>query len=135
MRHAGQGWLLVVFLALGLAACGGGGDDTENISGNYQGDIQDSLAGHGTIVASIAQNGTALSGTFQAIFPAADLIGSGSLSGSITGSAIALIGTPSDPTDCPFRLTAAVDGDDISGTYAVFNCTVALSGTIDITRQ
>ena len=59
---------------------------------------------------------------------------SGTLSGTIAGSTLSLTLTPSDPRTCPFDLTATVSGNRITGTYAAFNCTVPVSGAIDLAR-
>jgi hypothetical protein len=59
----------------------------------------------------------------------------GSLSGTVTGSSLSVTLSPSDPLTCPFQVTATVNGNRITGTYAAFNCTVALSGSISLTRS
>ena len=139
-RHIQQvvqwsGMLLSLGLALTFLGCGGDGDETPNIAGTYRGTVQDSVAGTGTIVTTIAQNDESLTGTFQTTFSNPANNNSGSVSGRINGSSVSLVVTPSNPTSCPFNVTANVNGATIQGTYAAFNCSRAVSGTLSLTRQ
>jgi hypothetical protein len=124
----------VLACVIGLALVGCGGDDDEdNLSGNYQGTIQDSLVGTGTITATLVQNDSTVTGTFQTSFPAGT--SGGSLSGTRNGDAFTFILTPSQPLACPLNVAVTVDGDEIQGTYAAFNCPVAETGSFTLTRQ
>jgi hypothetical protein len=55
-------------LALGVVGCGGD-DDEDHLSGNYRGTMQDSLAGTGTITATLVQTDSTVTETFQTSFP------------------------------------------------------------------
>lgn len=137
MRYRERGtvrMLVILACVLGLVLVGcGGGDDEDNVAGNYRGTIQDSLAGTGTITATLAQNGNAVTGTFQTSFP--DGQGGGSVSGSRSGNALTLTVTPPQPLACPLNVTATVAGDEIRGTYAALNCPVVDTGSFTLTRQ
>jgi hypothetical protein len=128
---------MVTVIALGsllLAGCsGGGGGNAVDVSGNFRGTLQDSRSGPGTATATLAQNGTAVSGTVQT--STGTNIGGGNATGTVSGNAIDLTVTPSQPTSCPFHVTGSVDGDTITGNFAAFNCTVSESGTFTLTRQ
>ena len=124
----------VLACVIGLAVVGCGGDDEEdNLSGNYRGTIQDSLAGTGTITATLAQNDSMVTGTFQISFPAGT--SGGSIAGTRDGDAFTFILTPSQPQACPLNVTVTVDGDEIQGTYAAFNCPEVETGSFTLTRQ
>ena len=104
-----------------------------SLTGTWTGTIQDSLVGAGTARVTLAQSGSSLSGTWS--FTAGADTNSGSLSGSVTGSSLSAMLTPSVPTSCPFQVTATINGNTISGTYAAVNCTVPISGSLSLTRQ
>ena len=127
----------VLGLCLVSARCGGDSPTSPSapvsLTGTWTGTIQDSLVGAGTARVTIAQSGSSLTGTWS--FTAGGDTNSGSLSGSVTGSSLSVTLTPSVPTSCPFQVTATVSGNTITGTYAAFNCTVAISGSINLTRQ
>ena len=53
----------------------------------------------------------------------------------MTGAALDLTLSPGDPETCPFNVAATVTGNTITGTYAAFNCTIAISGSIDLVRS
>jgi hypothetical protein len=106
-----------------------------DVTGNYTGTIQDSVAGAGTITASLAQTNAEVTGTFKVAFKNVAQNNSGSVSGTISGATATVTLTPSVTTSCPFKLTAQVQSPQISGTYAAFNCQQAVSGTIAVTRQ
>jgi len=128
--------VLVLGLSVGLMSCGG--DDNEDISGNYLGTLQDNLTGStGSVTASLTQNGSAVVGTFLTVFiGAVGAIGNGgNVQGAVSGSSVTLTVSPSNPRDCPFTATGTVDGDKISGVYAAFNCSVAAGGSFSINRQ
>jgi hypothetical protein len=130
------GILCVMLACLALVGCGDDDDDGDvNVSGNFRGTIQDSVAGPGTINASLSQSGNVVSGTYQTFFANPANNGSGTLAGTVSGSSVTLTATPSVATACPFRVTGSVDDDELTGTYAVFNCTVAVSGTVNLERQ
>ena len=131
----------LVMIWVALAGCGGDDDDNNdvNVAGTFRGTIQDSLAGTGTITVTLVQDGNDLRGTYQTTFADPRNNGAGSVDGEIHGNGVTLTASPSVrsfvPTACPFNVTAFVNGAQISGTYAAFNCTVAVSGSLTLTRQ
>jgi hypothetical protein len=138
LTYIGIGLVMMSWVV--LAGCGGDGDNNDtNVAGTFRGTIQDSIAGTGTITATLAQDGSDLRGTYQTTFADPRNNGAGSVDGEVRGNGVTLTASPSVtsfvPPACPFNVTAIVNGDQISGTYAAFNCTVAVSGTINLTRQ
>jgi hypothetical protein len=137
LTYVGIG-LVMIWVALG----GCDGDDEPhdaNVAGTFRGTIQDSIAGPGTLTVTLAQDDSDLRGTYQTTFADPRNNSAGSVEGEVQGNAVTLTATPSVtpfvPTACPFNVTAIVNGDQISGTYAAFNCTVAVSGSLTLTRQ
>jgi hypothetical protein len=142
MRNA----VVVIVLALGLGACGGGlfGGATEpsepavTVNGNYTGTAVDSLFGTGSLQLTLAQSDATLSGTYASQYPVAGVQGGGGVSGVVENSqAMTATLQPSDTTTCPYQLTGTIrdEGATISGTYASFNCTSTVTGTFIVTRQ
>jgi len=106
-----------------------------NVAGNWAGPSSDNSSGPGRIALSVAQSGSALSGTWASTFNTGYNNG-GALSGSINvNGSMTVTLTPSVPTSCPFNATANVSGNQASGTYAAFNCSSAVTGTFTLTRQ
>ena len=124
--------------AVAFSACDGHSPTSPSsttVTGTWTGSIASTLSGPATARVTLAQSGSSITGTWfvtSDIDPSA--ANSGTLSGTIAGSALSLTLTPSDPRTCPFDLTATVSGNRLVGTYAAFNCTVAISGAIDLTR-
>ena len=138
LTYVGIGLVMMIWVV--LAGCGGDDDKNDaHVAGTFRGTIQDSIAGTGTIIVTLAQDGSDLRGTYQTTFADPRNNGAGSVDGEVDGNAVTLTASPSVtpfvPTACPFNVTAIVNGDQISGTYAAFNCTVAVSGTVNLTRQ
>jgi len=127
-----------IVLALTLALLGCSGDEEPNLTGTWTGTIQDSVAGPGTILLTIAQSGTQLTGTWQTTFGDPANNNGGSLSGTVGGgTSIALVLTASRSQACSYTVAATRDEDNdkhFTGTYASFNCALAQSGTIDVRR-
>jgi len=130
-------FLLGVVLSIAIAGCDSGGDDDDvSLAGTWSGTIQDSISGAGTGRVTIAQSGSTLSGTWEATFADPANNNGGTLSGTFDGQSIDLTLSPSDPASCPFRVTATLQGDNrFTGTYAAFDCTVVVTGNLDVTRQ
>jgi len=118
-------------LALGVVGCGG--DDEHNLSGNYRGTMQDSLAGTGTITATLVQTDSTVTGTFQTSFPEGH--GGGNVAGRRRDDALTLTVTPPQPPACPVHVTATIDGETIQGTYATVDCPMVETGTVTLTRH
>jgi hypothetical protein len=93
------------------------------------------LLGAGTLNFSFSQSGSTVTGTVQDLY--ASGFGSGSFNGMINGTSLTGTTTPSVSTACPDNITATVNsaGTQISGTAAVFNCTVSDSATFNVTKQ
>lgn len=131
-------WAIALLGILGgVVGCGGSDSPAApsfTFSGNWQGVAQDSAAGTGVFRATLTQNGSSVTGTWFIQFPAAAFQNSGSVSGTATNTSLSLTLTPSDPTTCPFRLSANASGNQMSGTYAAFNCTGSIAGTFTASR-
>jgi hypothetical protein len=95
----------------------------------------DSVGGRGTARATIRQDGNQLTGTWASTFPNAAYNNGGSLGGTVSGSAVSLTLYGPNQSVCPFRVTATWSGDRMIGTYAAFNCTIAITGSVDMRRQ
>lgn len=130
-------FLAVLFLA-GCSASGGVSPDGFTYSGSWRGTIHDSLAGSGSLSASMSQTGRDIVGTWSATFPdgtGGQFTNGGSLAGKIEGTSTLLQMYPSNPTTCPFNAVVTRNGARISGDYAAFNCIEAVTGTVSLTKQ
>ena len=130
-------WALLLVIALApLAAC----DSDDNpmapsnpLTGTWTGTIDDNTGGMGTARVTLNQSGSTLTGTWATSLPGSD--NGGSLTGSVNGSALSIVLDTSDPTSCPFNLTATVNGNRMTGTYAAFNCSIVVTGSLDLTKE
>ncbi len=125
-----------VAVVVGMLGCGSDSPSAPSFTftGNWQGVAQDSAAGTGVFRVTLTQNGGSIAGTWLIQFPAAGYQNSGSASGTANGSSLSATLTPSDPTTCPFRVTANASGNQMTGTYAAFNCAGSIAGTFTATR-
>jgi len=130
-------FFLAAILAVGLSACGGSGGgpgaSTFSYSGTWTGTIVDSIGGAGTMTVTIVQSGANIAGTWQALAPG--LTNGGNVVGIVDNTQVLAQLNPSDPTTCPFDVVAVRSGSTLSGTYAAFDCTVAVTGTLVLNRQ
>jgi hypothetical protein len=116
------------------------GPTITNIAGTWTGPLTDNTAGPGIVSLTVSQSGISLSGTWTityqnaALNSALAMIGdkSGALSGSINGSGVAEVLTPTRAQACLYEVTATADGSSIAGTW-VFNqgCLSPGSGNIN----
>lgn len=131
-----QGIVVLICVALLAMACG---DDSptspsnSGVTGTWVGSIQSTITGASTVRVTLTQSGSMISGSYS--IAQGQAVDAGNVSGMINGAGINLTATPSDPRTCPFQVTAVWSGNIITGTYAAFNCTVAFSGSISLTRQ
>jgi hypothetical protein len=125
-----------IVLSISLAACGGtGGLGSFNYSGSWAGSMQDSIAGAGTVSASMTQSGSGFVGTWAANFAGTDFDNGGSLQGVVNDNSVVIDLQPSNPSACPFNVVANRSGSTLSGNYAAYNCTVTVTGTLNIQKQ
>lgn len=132
-----------------VAACGGDSNpnapsnsQTLNVSGIWSGTYSSSQLGFGRATLSLSQGGTVVSGTWSTSPDAGG--GSGAGSGTISGTMTAtgtsgtftLTMSPSDPRTCPFSstMTAFLAQRQMTGQWVTFNCTVAASGGLILTK-
>jgi len=122
--------LLPTSLVFVLAACTSGGF---SYTGSWSGTINDSVAGAGTITASLAQSGSTFAGTWQAVFSSGT--NGGSLTGTVNGTSVIVDLEPSSTSACPYNVVASRSGSQLSGNYSAYNCTGTITGTLSITKQ
>lgn len=134
--------LTVLALALAGVSCTSSPSITSptppSLAGTWVGSatITGSAAGTGTIRATIAQTGNALTGTWGSTYANPANNGSGALTGTTNGAAVSLTLNSSVPTACPYNVTGTLSGTtSISGTFATFNCSVSASGPFVLTKQ
>src|SRR5947209_8350287 len=84
-RYAGS---LVIAVMLAILGCSGGEEPT--LTGTWTGTITDNLAGVGSVLFTMTQTGGQLTGTWQSTFADPTNNNGGTLSGTISGNAIAL---------------------------------------------
>ncbi len=127
--------VLLSVLAFVVAGCGSSAPPIASVAGTWVGTTSDSVVGAGNIRATIGQSSSALSGTWSSTYSNPSNNNGGTLNGSVSGSSVSLMLTPSVPTSCPFSVTATVTANQMSGTYASVSCSVAVTGSINVTRQ
>ena len=108
-----------------------------SFSGTWTGPITSNFPGipPGTATTTISQTGSSLSGTWATVYPDPTFNNSGSFSGTASGMSFSGTLSPSDPNACPYTINATVSENLMSGTYATFDCTFAVSGSISLTKQ
>ena len=124
--------LLISALSCGLPV-GPGSTSTNAMDGTWVGTTTDNLGASANIRATISQSGASLSGTW--VSTNSSNTNGGMLSGSVNGSSLSVTLTPSITTACPLSVTAMVNGSQMIGTYAGVSCTVAVKGSITMTKQ
>ena len=130
---------LLVALAVALGGCGGGGSTPSapsglQVTGTWSGSItSNQVSGSGPARVTLTQSGTTLTGTWNATGPGGP--DSGNLTGSVSGQGVAMTLNSSVPSNCPYTVNVTVSGASMTGTYAAFQCTVAASGGISLTKQ
>lgn len=128
---------------LALAACGGSSTSTTppappNISGDYTGTVQDSVAGSLNATATLAQHGSSAGGMLSTTAGATTF--NSSLALSISGSNAvngSMVQNLPGGATCTFGTTGAYNAttQQLTGTYtAVSGCT-GQSGTFTLTQQ
>jgi hypothetical protein len=137
-RQTAFAFLLTLVACGASAACSGlrspFGPSTPSVSGTWSGTItSNQVAGSGPARVTISQTDNNLSGSWSVTGPNGP--DSGSLTGSVDGSAVSMTLSPSVPTSCPYTATATVSGNSMTGTYAAFNCTLPVAGGITLTKQ
>jgi hypothetical protein len=134
--------MLVVLMLLG-AACGGDSSTSpsgQQLAGNYTGTLASNSSGFaqigvGTLHATLAQNGGSLNGSWTTTYTNAAYNNAGSLTGSVSGSSVTLTLTSGVTGLCPSKVTAAISGTTLSGTYATFDCSFTDGGQFNVTKQ
>lgn len=127
--------LCIAFL---LAACSSPsssntpGSPGFNYSGSWSGSIVDSVAGSGSINASMSQSGNTLRGTWSATF--AQGSNGGSLVGEVNGSSVVINLVPSNTSSCPYNVVANRNGSSLAGNYAAYDCSQTVTGSLDIQK-
>ena len=124
--------LLISTLSCGLPV-GPGSTSTNAMDGTWVGTTTDNLGASANIRATMSQSGASLSGTW--VSTNSSNTNGGMLSGSVNGSSLSVTLTPSIATACPLSVTATVNGSQLIGTYAGVSCTVAVKGSITLTKQ
>jgi hypothetical protein len=127
--------LLIVVSALLLGGCtsGTGGTPSFSYSGTWSGSMNDSFAGAGITTMTISQSGSNFVGTWQATF--VGLNNGGTLAGVVNGNEVLVELYPSNPSACPFAVVAQRSGTTLAGTYAAFDCTATVTGTVSVAKQ
>ena len=134
---------VVVTIATSFASCGSDSSPSPavpSLAGTWVGTETDTVAGVGSLQATVFQNGSTLSGTYALIFPSLPISNnSGTLSGSVSGTNVSMTATPTNPAFCPATDTATVNaaGTQITGTYvAVAGCNLThQTGSFTVTKQ
>jgi hypothetical protein len=134
MRRPLDAGILALTLVLALVSPACEKSDDDEFAGTYVGDGIDSQSSSNRkeFTLNLGASGSTVSGTYQ--LKAVILDVNGIVSGTLTGSEVALVLTPS-AGDCPYRVNGVWAGGRITGTYTAFNCFVRSDGTLDLRKK
>jgi hypothetical protein len=131
--------MLLVACALALAACEGYSTEPENdevsLTGGFHGMVEgveidrDNPFSHTVNLALTEYLGT-LSGSFSIT----GAYGSGTVTGTIDGSAVSFVFHQTDPCPGSFTGTATFDGDRLTGTYSGSGCRGNVTASLEVNR-
>jgi hypothetical protein len=133
-------WLAVVaLLVVGGGACNESPTTpSQPFEGTWIGRITTTLGGvsPGTATATFTQDGTQVTGSLHTVYPEPPN-NSGSFSNFFGNAAgTTLSGLVPNPPSCPYRLTATLNGTQLTGTFeSEFFCPVAFTGTFDLKKE
>lgn len=100
-----------------------------SVAGTYSGTEVDSIAGSGSLSATVTQSGSVLGGSYSNSFG-----GSGTVFGQFVNSGTALFALlPPSASDCPGVASATINPPTISGSYEAVYCSVSDTGTFTLT--
>ena len=108
---------------------------TPNTTGTWTGTVNDAIMGPGTVRLTITQSGSSIAGTWATTYATVTNNNGGSLTGTVNTSSVTATLIPAIATACPFHATVTLNGNSMSGTYAPFNCPVAVTGSITVSKQ
>jgi hypothetical protein len=124
--------LVLLFVALVLSGCGGGGADTPNpLAGSYSGTWESASGQNGTATVTISTSGSVLGDITNTTYN----LSGGVLKGSVDSSGN-FVGTSQYPGDSKttIRSTFVLTGSGISGNMVQTYGGVDYSGTLTLTR-
>ena len=123
-------------LLIALPGCKGSYSPTSpsssSIDGTYAGAMNDSAFGAGTLRMTLTSNGSNVTGTWNTTFSGGNNSGTGT--GTFNGTTLSITLTPSI-SGCPFLVTAARSGTQLSGNYTAVNCVATGTGSINLSKQ
>jgi hypothetical protein len=140
-RSPARALLLLSVAVLSAVSCGDNLDMSGQptgtaLSGSWTGTGRSRLANTPafSVRATFVQNGSSVSGTWSTV--SSNGPNSGSIAGTFSAGGLTAILTPSDPRTCDYSVTMTINNAKtrLDGAYATRNCTVADSGTIDLTK-
>ena len=109
----------------------------DGFEGAWAGQVIDDTWGTGTATMATAPLPIGVTGTWSFRFDAAPAH-SGSLNGSVTGSSVTLVMSPSTALSCgvygSIGVTGTIEGRRLKGTYVRFTCAGLEGGSLDLTR-
>jgi hypothetical protein len=122
----------VIVLGLLLAGCGTTAPST--VAGTWAGTLTDVGVGAGTLQFVLTQSGSTLNGTYTSKFAIASVSLTGTISGTLNGSTVTALLTPTNPAACQQNITATVSGSSMNGTYTLA-CSSPEGGTFSLQLQ
>jgi hypothetical protein len=117
-------------------------EPTSGLDGTWRGEMTRGAV-TGTTTLQLVQSGAGVTGTWSADLEGTTFDQSGTVSGTVTASTVALFLQPGSPLVCGSAATlsgtltvnGSLSGDRLSGDYVVFGCDAASTGRIDVQRQ
>jgi hypothetical protein len=117
-------------------------EPTSGLDGTWRGTITRGAAA-GTITMEMTQSGAAVAGTWTTDLDGLAFDQTGSLSGTVTGPAVALFLNPTTPLVCGtgatlsgiLAMNGSLAGHRLTGNYVAFGCESAITGQIEVVRD
>jgi len=129
----------VAFTLAGALAMSGCGSSTEpelyDWSGTWNGTIQDSTSGPGTLTLTLTQTGSDVNGTGTLTITALQVLLTGTATGTVTDTQMNLTVAATLPFSCSLTVVGTRSGDTVTGTYQPAICPANVGGTFTLTRQ
>lgn len=135
--------MLLVVVMCGVGACRRSPAATPShpLDGTWTGSLSPDGGAAGQLAVTLRQAAAGVSGEWTATFSDPSSNRAGSVSGTVTGTVVALFLTPQVGLNCggvpmsgTLGVSAVLDADRIAGRYTVLTCTGTSGGAIDVRR-